>query len=476
MAKAPIKPIMKFTTFVLCLFGFLVQTSAQSENPSPILFIYDASGSMWGPMDGKTKKEIAADVLSNVVSGLPEQQNVGLMAYGHRKKGDCRDVEFLLDLNNASKAKVSSMVKGINPLGKTPLAYSAKLAINNLKQSGIRATIILITDGIESCDGNLCEVIKDARAEGIDFKLHIIGFGLKDGEKEQLRCAATAGDGTYFDADSAGGLGEVLTEATSETIDDPAGNLSIYADKNGEPVDAWIKARQVGSAKDTDAGRTYRDTAWVYLPPGKYTIAIKPLEGTDIPGTSITVEMKEGERLHRDISFDGGKLQVTATNNGEGWDAMVKMYDKNTGKVIAQTRTYGRDKNMEVPAGNYKVSFEALKIKGANTYFEIDNVEVSGNNTTPLSHNFESGIAMIGVKTKDGEFIDAIVKFKEINAGKNVASGRTYTSSNNNPKKFLLNPGTYTVDIATLGKHKGDKESIQVIVKKGETIEKNITF
>lgn len=468
---------MKRLAIFLFVLGFVFQTTAQQEAPSPILFIYDASGSMWGQLEGKTKKEIASDVLSTSINNLPDNQRIGLVAYGHRKKGDCEDVEFLVDLNNESKAKLNSVVKGINPLGRTPLAYSATLAINSLKSSGTKATIILITDGIESCDGNICNVVTSAKAEGIDFKLHIVGFGLKEGETEQLECAAMAGNGKYYDANNAGGLGEVLAEVTSETVDDPTDNFSIYATKNGEPVDVWIRAKKSGTKDYIDEGRSYRDSAFVHLPPGKYEIEINPLENTDIPGTTLSVQMKEGEVKHETISFDGGSLKVTSTNNGEGWDAIVKMIDQSTGKSIAQTRTYGRDQVMEVPAGIYKVTFQALTaMKGLSTYYEVENVEVKAAETTPLAHNFETGIAMIGAKTSGGELIDATINIIEVNSNKNVASGRTYTSPGNNPRKFILNPGTYKVKLVTLGKHKGSNKTVTLTVKQGDTVENVTTF
>lgn len=467
---------MKLLITLCCVLGLSLQTYAQQDAPSPILFIYDASGSMWGQLQGKTKKDIASNVLSTTVSNLPDNQNIGLMAYGHRKKGDCNDIEFLVSLNNNSKSNITKAVSSMNALGKTPLARSTAQAINSLKQNNTKATIILITDGIESCDGNICDVVAKAKTDGIDFKLHIVGFGLKEGETEQLQCAADAGGGKYYDAADASDLSEGLIEATTQTVDEPDGNFSIYATKNGEPVDAWITAKKVGTNEAVDGSRTYRDSAWVYLPPGKYDIEIKPLEGTDIPGTSITVEMKEGDIKHENISFDGGTLEVTTTNNGEGWDALVKMYNINTGKVVAGTRTYGRPQQMEVPAGKYKITFQALVMKGVDTYFEVDNIEVKSNSITPIAHNFETGTAMIGVQTSSGELIDATVNFTEINSSKRVAGSRTYTSANNNPREFLLNPGTYSVKIVTLGVHKGNSETFTIEVRKGETVTKILTF
>src|SRR5690606_16164514 len=137
-------------------------------------------------------------------------------------------------------------LKKIKPLGKTPLAYSATLVIDKLRQSKMKSTIILITDGIESCDGNICDVIKAAKAEGIDFRLHIVGFGLKAGETEQLKCAAEAGDGKYFDAADAGNLTAALSEATNETVDALVDNFSVFVVKSGVPIDAMVQSCKAG--------------------------------------------------------------------------------------------------------------------------------------------------------------------------------------------------------------------------------------
>ncbi|MCW8981951.1 MAG: VWA domain-containing protein, partial [Altibacter sp.] len=135
---------MKLTTTLVCMCCFILFGHAQQQDaPSPIIFIYDASGSMWGQMQGKTKMEIASGVLSTAINELPENQEIGLVAYGHRKKGDCNDVETLLSMDNSSKTKVSSAVKTIKPLGMTPLAHSATTVIDQLRKTKKKATIIL---------------------------------------------------------------------------------------------------------------------------------------------------------------------------------------------------------------------------------------------------------------------------------------------------------------------------------------------
>src|SRR5690606_6210113 len=185
-------------------------------------------------------------------------------------KSDCEDVEFLIDAENTDKNLVTQSLKKIKPLGRTPLAYSATQVIGKLRDSKMKATIILVTDGIESCGGDICEVVRLAREEGIAFKLHIIGFGLKEDETEQLKCAAAAGDGQYFDAADAGALNDALIQTTTTTVDEPSGNFSVFTIKNDKPVDAYIKALKAGTRDQVKAVRTYGDTTFLYLPPGKY--------------------------------------------------------------------------------------------------------------------------------------------------------------------------------------------------------------
>ncbi len=461
----------------MCAIFFGTFLSAQDNaTPSPIIFICDASGSMWGQMEGKTKMQIATDVLSTSVNNLPDNQKIGLVAYGHREKGDCEDVEFLVAVANDTKTQINESLKGIKPLGKTPLAYSALQVIDLLKKEKMKATIILVTDGIESCDGDICEVVKAAKAEGVDFRLHIIGFGLKDDETEQLKCAAQAGDGQYYDAADAGGLSDVLDEATTASVDKPAFNTTIYAVKNGKPIDAYIKAYRKGTQDSPAAARSYQDTAKMYLPPGIYDLKVQPLGGSSVNAITLTgVEASDDKIVHRDASFDSGKIELLTTNNGEGWDAVVKIFPHGENRTAAGGRTYGRAKVFDLDPGTYDVQVEAMVLKGADRIHRMEEIEVKPNETVPVSHNFESGIAMIGIKT-GGEFVDAMVSVNDSKTQKNVDGGRTYTSESSNPRKFQLSPGTYDVIMRTLGKHKGKTETFTIVVKPGETVEKLITY
>jgi Ca-activated chloride channel family protein len=466
---------MKKLTILLCVLSLAYQSNAQTkqnpETPSPIIFIYDASGSMWGQMQGKTKMEIASSVLASSLDELPSNQKMGLVAYGHRKKGDCKDVEFLVDVSNGTSASVTAALKGIKPLGMTPLAYSATMVLDGLRNSKEKATIILITDGIESCNGNICDVVSAAKAEGIDFKLHIIGFGLKQGETEQLECAAKAGDGMYYDAADAGGLGDVLNEAVVETVDKPTGNFGVFATKNGEPIDAYVKAYATGTQNEAGTLRTYKETRYMYLPTGTYDLVVTPLS-SDVKSITVkNVKNVEGELTVENVSFDGGKFKVSAFNNTEGWDAMVKVLNED-GKVVASTRTYGVEKELEVNPGTYTLSFQALVMEGLDTKYNTKEFTIKAAEELEVSHTFNTGFANIYPKS-GGAFIDCVVTVVEKHSGTNVAGSRSYTRG----CEFMLNPGSYTIKVVPLGEHKAKASQLfNVEVTTGGTVTKTLNF
>lgn len=463
------------TALLLGSTGLLLFAQEQ-EIPSPIILIYDASGSMWGQIDGKTKMAIASEVLEKTVEGLSEAQPIGLVAYGHRNKEDCQDVETLVPFDNREKKQVTQAIHNIQPLGKTPLAFTAKKVIDEVRQKKIKATIILLTDGIESCDGELCSVIKDARSEGIEFRLHIVGFGLKPEEATTLHCAADAGGGQYFDASDAQSLTEVLQYATATPVDKPAGNVGILAVKNGKRIDALVKAYQDGSHTAMATARSYGDTAQIFLPAGAYKLTVTPLEGSDVSAMELRdFEIYPDSLFFEEVNFDGGIARIKTSNNGEGWDAVVKIIDYATGKVISGGRTYGKVVDYEVNPGIYQVTLQALVIEGMESEVQIDSIIVLGGESTEVNHNFETGTVFIGAKNNSG-LVDATITITDTNSGKNVAGGRTYTSESNNPKKFILTPGSYQVTLRALRDFKGKSEVFPIEVKTGTDLTKNSSF
>jgi len=201
----------------LLLFTLLFPISVFAANPA-VLFVFDGSGSMWGQVDGKTKIELAKEAMSGLVKGFPAGTDIGLIAYGHRKEGDCSDIETLAALGS-SKASVISAVQSINPKGKTPLTRSIQFAAEQLKKRDAPTSIVVVSDGKESCNADPCAAAKAVHDAGVNLKIHVVGFDVKKDEATQLQCIASNGGGKYFSASNAGELASSFAEVKKEVVE-----------------------------------------------------------------------------------------------------------------------------------------------------------------------------------------------------------------------------------------------------------------
>lgn len=209
-----------------CLFGAalaasltaLVPGSAGADNRTNLLFVLDASGSMWGKVDNEHKITTAKTVLNGLMGDLPTGTAAGLMVYGHRKQSWCEDVELIAPIGSISAANAGSSLGRITPKGKTPIAYSLKqtrAAFQGLDRDESKH-VVLISDGIETCDGDPCAVAGDLASAGINVKVHVVGFDISETDRKQLQCIADNGNGKYFSADSTAGFGEAIADVVTE--------------------------------------------------------------------------------------------------------------------------------------------------------------------------------------------------------------------------------------------------------------------
>lgn len=200
-------------------FSALAVTAAQV--PDRAIVVLDGSGSMWAQIDGKARIEIARDTLTEVLGGLPENLELGFMSYGHREKGSCSDIELMVEPALGTTPQIIDAAKGISPKGKTPISEAVKQAAAALGWTENKATVILITDGIETCDADPCQIGADLESQGIDFTAHVIGFGLSDAEGQEVACLATNTGGKYIAAEDAGSLADALNTTVAQ-VEEPS--------------------------------------------------------------------------------------------------------------------------------------------------------------------------------------------------------------------------------------------------------------
>ncbi len=212
-------------------FAMGAPPASAADGPGDSILVIDASGSMWGQIEGEAKITIAKQVLGDLLKDLPAERRLGLIAYGHRRTGDCADIEELAAVG-AERAAISGAVQKLNPKGKTPMADSIKLAAEKLRYTEQKATVILVSDGIETCVPDPCGVAAALEAAGADFTAHVIGFDVtEENAQAQLRCIAENTGGVFVSADDASELGAALQETVIEAAEaaPPAANLYLRA-------------------------------------------------------------------------------------------------------------------------------------------------------------------------------------------------------------------------------------------------------
>ncbi|MBR0556883.1 VWA domain-containing protein [Ciceribacter sp. L1K23] len=263
-----------------------IPTGHAEESPRTII-VMDGSGSMWGQIDGRPKLEIAREAVADVVTRLPAEQELGLIAYGHRSKGNCGDIELLVPPGKNTGQTVVGAVNAMRFLGKTPLSAAVRQAAEALRYGEESATVVLVTDGLETCEADPCALASELEAAGVNFTAHVVGFGLSKEEGAQVACLAENTGGRYIEAANAGELSDALSEAITmapprDTTHFPGRPLMprIQLQPTGQSIGPEVATPQQpdfprdGTAEDCRAlaEADAATAAWMFEPPGSYFV------------------------------------------------------------------------------------------------------------------------------------------------------------------------------------------------------------
>lgn len=229
---------MTYRFFFLVLLCLALDVHAQT--PPAVYVIFDASGSMWGQLPDKSHKVVVAKtVLQDFLAQDFGDTELAFRAYGHRRKGDCTDSELIAPFgpSAAVAAQVQGFMETLNPLGKTPIAYSLRQALTDFGDRN--GEIILITDGIETCDDDPCALMREWQGKNVNVNVHVVGFGLEEQEKASLQCISEAAGTAYHDAASAMDLAAELTAIQEATVAAPAEEPS--EEPHNQTVGFWLQ-------------------------------------------------------------------------------------------------------------------------------------------------------------------------------------------------------------------------------------------
>ncbi|PLR92542.1 vWA domain-containing protein [Bacillus sp. T33-2] len=180
-----------------------VETKQKKVN---VMVLVDASGSMKEKVAGGVKMDLAKETVAKFVEQLPAEANVSLLAYGHVGSGSdadkaesCSKIDTVYPLNKYDAVAFNQSMNSFNAAGWTPLAGAIEKAFELLQRYSneeYHNIVYIVSDGIETCDGDPVQAAKKLQENNINAKLNIIGFDVDDKGQQQLKQVAEAGQGT----------------------------------------------------------------------------------------------------------------------------------------------------------------------------------------------------------------------------------------------------------------------------------------
>jgi Ca-activated chloride channel family protein len=224
---------------------------AQSDDRPNTILVLDASGSMWGQIDGENKIVIARNVIAEMLAEIPDDAALGLTVYGHRERGSCTDIETIVAPAPGTQDAILEAVNAINPRGRTPMSDAVVAAARSLRHTENAATVILVSDGIENCNPDPCAIAAELEATGVGFTAHVVGFDVasEPEARAQMQCIAENTGGLFLTADNADELAEALETVVAAAPPPPTlMRLEAQLDPSGEMVTRPVTWTIIGEA------------------------------------------------------------------------------------------------------------------------------------------------------------------------------------------------------------------------------------
>lgn len=229
------------TCLLLCFTAGSFRTvQAQQKVKTRLLFLLDASGSMYAQMDKENRITVAKRMLTKLMDSLARAKDVevALRVYGHTSptsKRDCRDTRLEVPFRQDNHDEIKKRVAAINPKGTTLIAYSLQQAAFDFpKEAHVRNVIVIITDGIEECDGDPCAVSEALQSSGVILRPFIIGLGGNEDFRKAFECV-----GRYYDANTEASFDNVLNVVVSQALNNTTAQVNLL-DVYGKPTESNV--------------------------------------------------------------------------------------------------------------------------------------------------------------------------------------------------------------------------------------------
>lgn len=191
--------------------------NAEGLRQPRILILLDGSSSMLEPWEKVTRFAEASAIISSLIDSIYSVNagvEFGLRVYGHQspaQNNDCTDTRVEVGFSKNNAVQIGLRLASLHPYGVSPIAYSLKEAADNdlVDEARNAYSIILITDGGESCGGDICATVQSLINRKIYFRPYIISLVNDPQLQQQYNCLGTYLQVTH-DADRPRAVGAIV--------------------------------------------------------------------------------------------------------------------------------------------------------------------------------------------------------------------------------------------------------------------------
>ncbi|MNS35143.1 hypothetical protein D3C72_672900 [compost metagenome] len=176
------KPILFLLVFLCSSIPYM---SAQDARPVKVLFLLDGSSSMldnWQP--NIPRFTAASSIILRVVDSIQKVNpsvEFAVRVFGHQypsMEKNCYDTRLEVPFSARNLEQIRARLRYISARGVSPIAWSLEQAAESdfVNSDRYAYSIILVTDGGESCGGNVCETVQKLLSDRITFKPYILSL------------------------------------------------------------------------------------------------------------------------------------------------------------------------------------------------------------------------------------------------------------------------------------------------------------
>ena len=232
---------MRTFLFLLLYLTFGHNALSQVNVKSRILFILDASNSMNSEWGKQTRIQAAKEILVQELEALRGVQNteIALRVYGHQTPfnnlaQDCNDTKLEVPFGENTLDAIQARIKNLEAKGATPIARTLEASAGDFPDTLAKNYIILITDGLESCDNDPCVIAKKLKEKGVKVTPFVIGLGMDMSYLANFNCI-----GTYSDAEDKDSFRKVFNTILNSVLLKTTVQINLN-DLNAKPTETNV--------------------------------------------------------------------------------------------------------------------------------------------------------------------------------------------------------------------------------------------